>query len=828
MARKNLALALLGIAALLISGCSGIKGGNTTGGGGGTRGGRGGGTGGGTGGGGPFTVGGSIIGLNGTGLILTNNGGDALTITQTGTFTFAFKTAIPGNTNYKVAIQQQPSTPSQNCSVTNPTGTATANVTSVQVTCVPVFTVGGSVSGLAGSGLVLLNGTDSVSVTGLGNVNFTFPTPQASGASYTVTIKTQPTNPPQTCIVVNGTGTVQSNVSTVSIVCPQPSFTIGGTLIGLVDGPGNTVELINNGGDNIFVTGNNTTWTFPTQVTANGAYNVQIFVDPTSQPQPCFIFFYTGIAISNVSSVLVDCQHNDWTWKSGPLTAGQLGKFVSPPSSPNTNTPGGRDYAAAWTDGFGRHWMFGGYGEELTGKTPPDLPGYLNDMWLFDQSSGGWIPANAPITTLDGLAPATPPCATCVSTADMGNFESVDLVADTSGAPGAGPGGRWGGVTWTDAAGNLWLFGGQGITTNSGFGAQIGLLNDEWMWTAGSLDASIKGINYSGSNTYTGTWTAVKNAAVVNQPGTYGTLGTSSGGYPGGRWGAGFAADNAGNVWMFGGQGYDSAHNLGLLNDLWKYNIAAQTWTWMGPTNSNVGQNNGVYGTLGTPGAANAAGPGGRQTPVVWADNKGSIWVFGGLGLDSAGTRNPGSLNGLGGGTVTAEGALLNDLWQFDIATGTWTWVSGGGATGLANQNGTYGSQLTAAAGNVPGSRWSGAGWSDSNGNIWIFGGWGYGSTLGQGTGFLNDVWEFHPATGEWVWWKGSSNVNQNGNYPTQFTPPYNVPYTNSTPGGRRGMAFWQQDNFEFVWVFGGQGFDSTSNTNNYLNDFWTYLGYPD
>jgi len=63
MARKNLAIALLGIAALLISGCSGIKGGSGSGSGSGSglaaRGG-GSGSGGGTGGGatGPFTIGG--------------------------------------------------------------------------------------------------------------------------------------------------------------------------------------------------------------------------------------------------------------------------------------------------------------------------------------------------------------------------------------------------------------------------------------------------------------------------------------------------------------------------------------------------------------------------------------------------------------------------------------------------------------------------------------------------------------------------------------------------------------------------------------------------
>jgi len=41
-------------------------------------------------------------------------------------------------------------------------------------------------------------------------------------------------------------------------------------------------------------------------------------------------------------------------------------------------------------------------------------------------------------------------------------------------------------------------------------------------------------------------------------------------------------------------------------------------------------------------------------------------------------------------------------------------------------------------------------------------------------------------------------------------------------------VAFWQPDSLDYVWVFGGQGYDSTSTTGNgLLNDFWTYLGYP-
>jgi hypothetical protein len=59
------------------------------------------------------------------------------------------------------------------------------------------------VTGLEGSGLVLRNnGGDDLSVTANGPV--VFATPLASGASYSVTVLTQPTRPAQTCIVASG------------------------------------------------------------------------------------------------------------------------------------------------------------------------------------------------------------------------------------------------------------------------------------------------------------------------------------------------------------------------------------------------------------------------------------------------------------------------------------------------------------------------------------------------------------------------------------------------------------------------------------------------
>jgi hypothetical protein len=758
-----------------------------------------------------------VIGLSGSGLVLQDNGGDDLTVTKSGSF--IFKTSIAKSSAYKVTVKTQPSTPTQNCSVSAGNGTALANVTNVQVTCGNTFTIGGTVSGLTGSGLVLQNnGGDNLSVTGTGSVNFTFATPLSSAAAYAVTILTQPSNPGQTCSVTNPSGTATGSINTVQVVCPQPTYSIGGELIGLVNGPGDTVELLNNGGDNIFVTGNNTTFTFPTQVTSGGAYDVSAFAGPTSQPQPCFLFFYRGVALANVSTVVVDCQHNDWAWMSGPDTAGNYGTATLPPPAPpaqSTNTPGGREYGASWKDSSGRKWLFGGFGLDLTGANPPFLPGLLNDLWLYSDAAGAWIPAGLTITT------TTTPLGVTTATADIPSIQR------TNNAGGSSPGSRWGSVTWSDASGNLWLFGGQGIST-AGSG---GLLNDIWEFTPGHYDVSSLP-TYIGSYTFTGNWTQVSGTANVDQKGTYGTLG-SPGGSPGGRWGAAHCADSSGNVWVFGGQGFDSTGtSLGLLNDLWKYNLGTAQWTWMGPTNSNVSQNNGVYGTLGTALAANAPGPGGRQTAVMWADNSGNLWLFGGLGLDSAGTRNPGSLNGLSAGTTTPDGALLNDLWKYNTSTGQWTWVSGGGATGLANQNGVYGSQQAAAASNVPGSRWSAVGWADASGNLWFFGGWGYASSLAQSTGYLNDVWEYQRSSAQWIWWKGSSDVNQPGNYPTQFSPPYDIPFVNNTPGGRRGVAFWQPDltpnapDYGYVWAFGGEGFD-TAGKPDYVNDFWRYLPFP-
>src|SRR4029077_18891715 len=222
-----------------------------------------------------------------------------------------------------------------------------------------------------------------------------------------------------------------------------------------------------------------------------------------------------------------------------------------------------------------------------------------------------------------------------------------------------------------------------------------------------------------GAGTSSCPWTLVGGSTVGNASGTYGTQG-APGGVPGGRWAAATTTDGSGNFWLFGGQGLDSAGTTGLLNDLWEYNATANQWTWIGPSTSKVVNQNGSYGTQGT--GSGTTAPGSRQAAVLWADTSGNIWLFGGFGLDSAGTGNAGP---------PPAGAILNDLWEFNITTKQWIWVSG---NNLANQTGNYGAEGTSnlsigAAGNFPGSRWGAVGWSDANNNLWFFGGWGFGTT---------------------------------------------------------------------------------------------------
>ena len=78
-----------------------------------------------------YSVGGSVSGLSGT-VVLQDNGGDNLSVSANGSFTFA--TQLAGGAAYSVTVKTNPT--GQSCSVANGSGTVgSANVTNVAVTC---------------------------------------------------------------------------------------------------------------------------------------------------------------------------------------------------------------------------------------------------------------------------------------------------------------------------------------------------------------------------------------------------------------------------------------------------------------------------------------------------------------------------------------------------------------------------------------------------------------------------------------------------------------------------------------------------------------------
>lgn len=89
----------------------------------------------------------------------------------------------------------------------------------------PTYTVGGTVAGLAGAGLVLqLNGAGDLSVQGDGP--FTFGTALAAGSTYSVTALAHPASPAQLCTVANGSGTADANVAAVQVSCVTNPVTL--------------------------------------------------------------------------------------------------------------------------------------------------------------------------------------------------------------------------------------------------------------------------------------------------------------------------------------------------------------------------------------------------------------------------------------------------------------------------------------------------------------------------------------------------------------------------------------------------------------------------
>ena len=818
------------------------------------------------------TIGGTLSGLaSGATVILQNNGGDSLTLTANGPFTF--KTPVTGPTDaYAVTVNTQPTTPNQICTVSSGSGTATANVTNVAVSCVNSYTVSGTITGLVGTGFSLQDSftppgatsptLDQLPITASsGNQSFTFKTFLPTGSAYTVSIAQQPSNPAQTCNVTAGTasGTVPTsagNVSNVTVNCIAVTFEVSGTTYGLAGEPPNNGVLIDNSFSvhintaNTLQISSNGPFQFATPEALNDAYYLQIDHDASTQFQVCTRWNPQGFVTQNITNLQLDCGHNDWTFIGGGTAAGTetpvnpiYGKLASTSiptganvyPNPFTNLPGARFGAAGWTDKFGSLFLFGGNGYEMQGgQTQDTLPFEMNDLWVCVavdvDDCEWWLVGSYNPNTIGGSAAGA----------------QVEASAESEGegafyGPFNAPASRRGMASWTDTNGNLWLFGGA-------YGGHF--LSDLWM-----LDTSVYDGTWLTYTTANVTWVqkggpVFGNANSLDQGGVYPPTANP---HPGAREYPVSWTDAAGNFWMFGGYGYDGAGHVGYLNDLWEY--TGGNWVFKsGAATATINQV-GIYGTQGTPAATNM--PGARQEAAGWLDKSGTVlWLFGGEGEDAT-------------GFTTGSPGILNDLWMYDTTSGNWTFVAGStaanqtgvyplapviGPVNTTNAAGTCGlSNATAPctpvseAGAFPGSRWGAAAWVDGGGDLWLFGGWGLNSTATNGNGALNDLWVYTPNStptqpGTWAWIKGS-NTGAAGGYYGSLLRPYRTHYT-YTPGGRSLATVWRYYNpslslavgpkgLEQFWLFGGEGYDEAdldgtprTPTNGTLNDLWRYLPY--
>ena len=318
------------------------------------------------------------------------------------------------------------------------------------------------------------------------------------------------------------------------------------------------------------------------------------------------------------------------------------------------------------------------------------------------------------------------------------------------------PGGRaYGGFNWVDSAGNFWLFGAWGYTS-SGFGLLSDLwkfdpTTNEWTWMSGTEDLMLPPV-----------FSTFQVPSVNANPGGRGEVGAG--------W-----VDNNNHLWLYGGQGIS-----GSYGDVWNYNVSTNEWAWM--NGINAFDPPAVYGTQGIFDPTNT--PGGRWVYPVWSDDVGNGWIFGGI----------------------APTDLLADLWQYDVVTNEWAWISGSSTGG---DLGVHGAACESSASFYPSSRGENrACWTDKCKNFWMFGG----SSSDQ----ANDLWLYDRINNEWTFVKGSFNAAVSPTFGTQ-----GLSSATNDPGFRTGSSSWA-DTSGNLWLFGG-----IVTPFGEINDLWRFVPDP-
>jgi hypothetical protein len=420
-------------------------------------------------------------------------------------------------------------------------------------------------------------------------------------------------------------------------------------------------------------------------------------------------------ALCLYNSALLFSQAGMWSWIKGSDTVNPKVNYGVQGIEAVSNTPAGLVEPCAWTDTLGNFWLFGG--SQNNGLCYADL-------WKFNPVINNWTWVKGP-----GIAN------------DTGVFGIRGQSAITNNPPS-----RAAGASWIDKNGNLWLY--SGLNYELGDMWEYNIANNMWTWMQGP-------------------------DSIVSYPPYcypfYGTLGVESPeNTPGTRVRTATWVDKDGNLWLYGGSGYE------LSGDLWRYNTLTNYWTWMGGTDTlNILPR---YGTQGIPASGNT--PGCRDASITWTDAFGNFWLYGGFDANGA----------------------FNDMWEYNPITKEWAWMAG---TNSYNSLGNYGVQCESDTGLESSGRVFGCTWKDKCGNFWLCGG-----TDGDLT---NDLWNFNPLTLKWTLANGSNMHN----IPPVYGTLDSASITN-TPGGREHMTSWFSQSGQ-LYFFGGKNYET------FLNDVWKF-----
>lgn len=589
-------------------------------------------------------------------------------------------------------------------------------------------------------------------------------------------------------------------------------------------------------------------------------------------------WIYGGGSGSNKFNDLWKFNFSDslWTWVSGDSVYNQPAVYGLQGVPSSSNNPGARSGFAAWNDSIDNLYLFGGEGYDANG----DL-GKLSDLWKYDPIAGLWtwvagdtiIDQIGTYTYPDSASiPRAKSSITSWKTTDgkfwmyggikNGYFQEIHLydldyfdvntnslnwadgnkgadnwewgfygIFGEKGVPSkeALPGSRRGAASWIDNFGNLWLFGGFGFYQHDFWKRRV---NDLWKY------------NYGDS-----TWTYIS-GDTTTLAGNYGTKGVASpSNFPGGRDGAVTWSDNNNMLWLFSGMGYDASGTEGRLNDLWRYDIASGLWTWI--SGDTVINSQGTYGTVGVASINNV--PSARTDASAWTDSLGISWLYGGSSVQGVTTGfksdtwrfNPytnewtfmlgtSALNSffakpwarskaascvgsdgnlwLFGGQGSGSQYGSNELWKYDPVLNKWydyTWYKYDPAY--------HGTRMIEDSLNVPVGRMDAGMWSDSSGNIWMFGG----DQTVYTDGALNDIWRFDTTATLWTWMGGDDIINQ-----ASIIKDYTGPNLNNKIGGRSAFNYWKKDGN--INIYGGNGYainiptpPSSTIPRMILNDQW-------